>query len=491
MLNTCLKLPTKEYMIQQLLAGAGKMRRHQFFASEAEMAGINIKSKVVDMTKGSPFRLLFIFMLPMLCGNVFQQLYNLADSAIVGKVLGSDALAAVGATGSLNFLFFSLCGGSSNGIGIVIAQYFGAGQDEKVKKTIGNAIYVMGTTAIIMGALGFALSRPVLTLLDTPAEVIDDSVTYMKIMSCGVIAVALYNCVAAMLRAVGDSKTPLYFLVVSCILNVGLDFLFVAGFGWGVAGAAVATVISQAAAGLAALLYAVITNPYFKIKREQMRVDLDIIRRILKLAIPLALQSSMIAVSCVILQRVVNSFGPTTMAAFTATSRFEQLVQQPFNSLGMAVSTFTGQNIGAKQLDRVKKGWRIAMLMMGTFAIAMIPVSFFAGSLIMKMFVDEVPVIELGTSALRITSLFYLFLGAIYVCRGMLNGAGDATFSLINGVSEVIGRVSFAQPLSYIPAIGTMCAWYGTGLTWCLAGIISIIRVLRGRWKTKGLIEKV
>lgn len=443
------------------------------------------------MTKGKPMKLLLVFMLPMLCGNLFQQFYNIADSSIVGKVLGSDALAAVGATGSLNFLFFSLCSGTSNGIGIVISQYFGAGKEDRVRKTIGNSIYVMGAVALLMGAMGFLLSRPVLMLLDTPAGILERSVTYMKIMALGVAALAMYNCVASMLRALGDSKTPLYFLIISSFLNIGLDFLFVAGFRWDVAGAAIATVISQAISGIGAYVYARITNPFFKITREQMKFDPYLAKKIIKIALPLAFQMSFIALSCVILQRVVNSYGEDVMAAFTATSRFEQLIQQPFNSLGMAVSTFAGQNIGAHQVDRVKKGWRTGMVMMTVFALAMIPVSVFLGKYIMMLFVDEKNVIALGASALSVTSMFYVFLGSIYVCRGMLNGAGDTMFSLINGISEVIGRVSFAKPLGMIESIGKLCAWYGTGLTWCLAGVISIVRVLRGKWQTKGLIEKV
>ncbi|MBQ4226667.1 MAG: polysaccharide biosynthesis C-terminal domain-containing protein, partial [Clostridia bacterium] len=200
---------------------------------------------LTDMTEGRPAPLLLRFMIPMLIGNIFQQLYSMADTMIVGKTLGSDALAAVGATGSLNFLFFSLCNGLASGLGILVSQAFGAGQVNNVKKLIANSVYIMLSSAVVMGSLGFALSRPVLRLLGTPANIIDRSTTYMQVSCAGLIAVSMYNCVAAILRGVGDSKTPLYFLVLACVLNVFLDLFFIKSLGLGVGGAALATILSQ------------------------------------------------------------------------------------------------------------------------------------------------------------------------------------------------------------------------------------------------------
>ena len=312
-----------------------------------------MKSYVKDMTEGNPTELLLTFMLPMVVGNVFQQLYNMVDSMIVGKYVGADALAAVGATGSLNFLIFSLCGGMANGIGIIISQYFGAGNDNGVKKAIANAVYIMTASALLMGVIGLVFSRKLLIFLNTPENILDDSVLYMQIMCIGILAVGLYNCIAAILRAVGDSKTPLYFLIVASILNIALDLLFVKTFNMGVAGAGIATIISQLLAGIGSLAFAFIKNPYFKIGRDQMKAEKMIIAQCVRMGIPLAFQTSLIAISCVALQSVVNTFGSVVVAAFTATSRIEQLVQQPYNSLGMAVSSFTGQNIGAGKLDMV------------------------------------------------------------------------------------------------------------------------------------------
>lgn len=442
-----------------------------------------MKKYVKDMTVGNPTSLLLSFMLPMVIGNIFQQFYSMVDSIIVGQYVGADALAAIGATGSLNFLFFSLCGGMSNGIGIVISQQFGAGRDEGVKKAIANAAYIMIAVGIAMGSLGIILSRPILVFLNTPENILDQATLYMQISCGGVLAVALYNCISAILRAVGDSKTPLYFLIVASVLNVVLDLWFVRGFHMGVAGAAIATIIAQFVSGVGSLLFAMKKNPYFKIEKEHFRVDKDIIRQSARMGIPLAFQSSLIAISCVALQSVVNSFGSIVVAAFTATSRIEQLIQQPYNSLGMAVSTFTGQNIGAGKEDRVKKGFWTGWLIMAIFSLIMMPVMMFGGEGIMKLFVNEAEVIQLGSQALKLTSWFYIFLGSIYVARGMLNGAGDANFAFINGVIEVLGRICFAKPLTLIPVVGVWGVWLATAFTWCITGIVSILRYFQGKWR--------
>ena len=442
-----------------------------------------MKTYVKDMTVGNPTGLLLSFMLPMVIGNIFQQFYSMVDSIIVGQYVGADALAAVGATSSLNFLFFSLCGGMSNGIGIVISQQFGAGRDEGVKKAIANAAYIMLTVGIAMGVLGMVLSRPVLRFLNTPENILDQAVLYMQITCAGVLAVALYNCVSAILRAVGDSKTPLYFLIVASVLNIIMDLLFVRAFNMGVAGAAIATIIAQLISGMGSLMFAMKRNPYFKLEKEHKCVDKDIIRQSARMGIPLAFQSSLIAISCVALQSVVNGFGSVVVAAFTATSRIEQLIQQPYNSLGMAVSTFAGQNIGAGKEDRVKKGYWTGWKIMAIFSLVMMPTMMFGGEWIMTLFVDETEVIQLGSQALKMTSWFYLFLGTIYVTRGMLNGVGDANFAFINGIIEVLGRICFAKPLTLIPVIGVWGVWLATAFTWCITGIVSMIRYFQGKWR--------
>lgn len=442
-----------------------------------------MKSRVVDMTKGSTYKLLISFMMPMLFGNLFQQLYNIVDSMIVGKFVGADALAAVGATGSINFLFFSLCNGLANGISIVIAQYFGAKKDKDVKNTIGNAMYIMIAGSALMTFLGLVLSRPVMELLNTPANIIDESVAYMRIICIGISFISLYNCVSAILRALGDSKSPLYFLILSCFTNIAMDIIFVTVFNMGVRGAAWATIISQLIAAAGSLLFALAKNDYFKLEKNDLKYSAIIVKQSVRIGVPLAFQSSLIAVSCVVLQSVVNTFGSAVVAAFTATSRIEQIVQQPFNSLGMAESTYSGQNIGAGNEERVKKGLWSGMAIMACFTLLFVPLAQFGGNVIMKLFVNDAEVIALGAHALKITSWFYLFLGMIYVARGMLNGAGDAAFAFINGVVEMLGRICFAKPFTLIPGVGVWGVWLATAMTWCVTGIISLLRYLQGKWK--------
>lgn len=443
-----------------------------------------------DMTKGSPTRLLLMFSIPMLIGNLFQQLYNMADTVIVGQFVGENALGAVGSTGSIGFLFFSLSFGLAAGIGIVISQFFGAGEINKVKKAIATSLYVMVASAIIMGTIGIISARPVMIMLKTPDVMLDDAVLYLRITCGGLIAVAIYNGVSAVLRALGDSKTPLIFLVVACILNIGLDLLFVIKFNMAVLGVATATVIAQIVAATGCLTYACLKVPMFKMPLKEYVPDWHIFKQCTLLGLPVALQNAMISVSCIILQRVVNGFGPTMVAAFTAETRFEQLVQQPFASLGAAIATYTGQNIGAGKVDRVKKGFWAGTFISVAFSIFMLPVAWLGGEAIMRLFTSNQQVIIEGARGIRITSVFYSALGMIYVTRNVLNGSGDVNFAMLSGFVEVAGRVGFARPLTLIPSIGTLGIWFTTGLTWALTAGISCIRYAQGKWQQKGIVAQ-
>ena len=304
----------------------------------------------MNMTEGNPTGLLIRFAIPMLIGNIFQQVYNLVDSVIVGRYVGSDALAAVGATGSVTFLFFALCNGVGSGGGIVTSQFFGTGDNKRVKDCISNTAYIMFSMSVVIGILAFFLSRPVLAALDTPERIMPDALSYLRLQCIGLIFVALYNYASSMLRALGDSKTPLYFLVFSCILNTVLDVFFVYNLKMGVTGAAVATVISQFVSGAACLIFALKTNEFFKLDKENLKPDREILYKSVRIGVPLSMQFSLIAISCMALQKVVNGFGEVAVAAFTATSRIEQLIHQPYQTLGASLSTYCGQNFGAKKM---------------------------------------------------------------------------------------------------------------------------------------------
>ncbi len=440
-------------------------------------------SRTVNMTEGSPARLLTAFAIPLLIGNLFQQAYNLADSVIVGQFLGANALGAVGATGSISFLFFSLCNGISSGGGIVTSHFFGAGDDLRVRKAIINSAYIMALSSLIMSLVSFLLTPTALRLMGTPAEILPDAMTYMRMTCLSVPLIAVYNYASSMLRALGDSRTPLIFLIVSCILNVGMDILCVRFLGLGVFGAALATMIAQFAAGVGCLIYALRRNPYFRLERSHMQPDWDIIRRAVRLGLPLALQWSLIAVSGTALQTFVNSFGTTPVASFTATNRIEQLVQQPFGSLGMALSTFAGQNLGAGKTDRIRQGLRVCVRIILVFSLMMLFIMQTFGEDIIRFFVSEPDVIAMGGQALKLTSWFYFFLGMIYIPRSALNGVGDALFSLMNGVVEMAGRICFPFLLALIPGVGVWSIWWTAGLTWLISSFVCTGRYLSWRRK--------
>ncbi len=442
---------------------------------------------MMDMTTGKPMKLMLSFTIPMLIGNIFQQLYNMVDSMIVGQFVSADALAAVGSTGSILFLLFSLGLGLSTGIGIITSQYYGAGSLLQVQKTITSSVYVLSTASLLMSLVGCIFANSILKAMNTPDGILDDAMMYLRVSCAGTLFMIAYNGISSILRALGDSKTPLMFLVLASFLNIGLDLLFVRIFHWRVFGVAFASILSQLIAALSSILFAICKHPYFKIPKGLWKPDRELMIKCLKIGTPVALQNSLISISCLALQRVVNEFKETVMSSYTAAGRFEQLVQQPFNSLGTAVATFTGQNIGANQMERVRKGFRCATLLCVLFSAAMLPVAFFGGTFIMRLFVDEPEVISIGARAIQITSLFYFPLGMIYVSRNVLNGAGDTLYAMGNGIFEVIGRVGFARPLTSIPFLGIWGIWITTGLTWTLTGSISCLRYASGKWKNKSV----
>lgn len=441
-----------------------------------------------DMTKGTPWKLLLQFAVPLFIGNIFQQLYNMVDSIIVGNFVGPNALGAIGTTNSLNFLFFSLVAGLSVGIGIIVAQFFGSNNEEKVKDTIGNAIWIVLISSVIMACIGFFVAKPVLVLLRTDKVILGDATAYLKVTSIGICCTGLYNGVSSILRALGDSKTPLIFLISASLVNVVIDLWFVLGLGWGVVGAGVATAFSQFLSAVTCIFYAYKSNTYFRLKKKNFKLNSYIVEKSLRLGIPVALQNSLIAFSLIVLQAIVNGYGATFTTAFTVISRIETLVQQPFMSLGAAVSTYTGQNLGAGKTDRVVKGFNSSNVMNGIFSAVVLVLFWTFTSPIVSIFGKDVEVLRIASDGLRITSCFYVFLGLIYTTRNVLNGAGDAMFSLFTGIVECIGRVGFAYPLTLIPFLGSYGVFVATGITWMLNGLFSLIRYKRGKWKTINLV---
>lgn len=433
---------------------------------------------MLNMTEGKPVGLLVRFSVPMLIGNVFQQLYNLADSVIVGRLVSSNALAAIGVSSSVTFLFFALCNGIASGGGIITAQHFGSGNESMVKKCITNTAIIMLFVPVMIGILAFIISKPILVMLRTPGEIMNESLSYFRIMCVGLLFVALYNYIASMLRSLGDSMTPLIFLIASSVLNVLLDLFLICVMKMGVEGAGIATVISQLISGVGCVIFALLKNPYFTLTAADFTVDRNLMSSVLKLGVPISLQFGLIAISCMALQRVVNNFGATAVAAFTATSRIEQIIHQPYQTLGTAISTYTGQNYGARKYDRIWTGYHHSLILMCIFSLAMLPLMQFGGSAIMNLFVDDEAVISMGAMALRISSAFYAVLGVIYVIRGVLTGLGDAFFALLNGIVEIIGRFTVPLFLTSIPMIGVWGIWWSVCVVWILSAFAAWLRYI-------------
>ena len=432
---------------------------------------LNKKEYVMDMTEGSSMKLIMKFSVPLLIGNLFQQVYSLVDSIVVGRHLGANALGGVGSVGMISFLFFSLCNGMASGIGVVISRYFGAKKEEQVKKAIANALFVILAVGALMSILGYCFAGPIIRLMKTPAETFDYAYTYMRI-TCGfTIAVAIYNGISAVLRALGDSKTPLIFLMIASAINVVLDIVFVIYMDMGVAGAAYATVLSQILSSVGSICYAVKTNPYFRLKRGHFKFDRDIMKEDFSIGIPMAVQTSMISISCSILQTLINGYGPEVMAAYTATGKVEGIIFQPFSSLGLALSTFAGQNCGARKYAV----WQTELITLALGAALFCLVAVFRENVV-GFFVTEENVIRLGAKGLVISGSMYIALGTIYTMRGALNGMGDVVFSMLNGALEVGGRIVFALILMYVLKMGFWGVWYTNIFTWIVIALTASVR---------------
>ena len=351
-------------------------------------------------------------------------------------------------------MFMSMCMGAAIGTGVVISQYFGAKDEKGTASSIANGSYTCLLITIVMTAIALLATKPILLLLNTPESILPDALTYMYIFMAGLIAVSAYFTTFSILRALGDSKTPLIFLVLCSLLNIVLDLLLVVVLKTGVAGATFATVLSEAIAAVLCIIYAFIKVPQFKLAAKYRKVDKELIVKTMRVGIPTGFQYALIYVSSIILQRIVNGFGEAVIGAFTATTQIELLVQQIFSALGSAMVTYTGQNIGAGRHNRISKGVIAAMKISAFVSIVLLAVFWIFGHPIMSIFVTNTEIISIAATGIRITSAFLMALGAVQILRYMLNGAGDSMYALMNGIVEVIARVALAVSLTAIPFIG-------------------------------------
>lgn len=443
--------------------------------------------KQLDMTQGRPAGLLISFAIPIFLGNVFQQLYNIMDSVIVGRFVGADALAAVGVCSGPYSVFVGLNMGLSTGVGILVAQLYGAGKEEQIKKVVANALILLMASALITGGLGFVLAEKLLVLLGTPESVMDRALIYMRTVFVSILGMALYHCVNGILRALGDSRTPLFFLALSSVLNIVLDVCFVTVVRWDVFGVAFATLLSQLIAAGAGLIYARKKYECFRFPLSQLRPHRAVLQKLLYTGLPLALQSSTINISAAVLQGFVNSFGETVVAANTIINKFDNLNNMPLSSLSMALSTYTGQNVGAGQKKRVQSGYRVGWMMAIAYSVLVFVVGHVFGGMFADFFVQGEPEVRsYSVLGIGILSCGVLALSMIYVNRSILNGAGDTGFALFNGTVEIVGRIGFAWLYTVVLQIGPAGLWLTAVSNWLLTGLVCQARYLSGVWKRKG-----
>ena len=385
----------------------------------------------VNMTEGSIIRHLVVFAAPLLLGNIFQQLYNTVDTWVVGKYVSNEAFSAVGTVGPIINMLIGFFLGLSSGAGVVISQYYGAGKTEEVRKTVHTSIVMTLILGILFTGLGIALIPGMLALMNTPAEVIPESTAYLTIYFAGVLGLMLYNMGSGILRAVGDSTRPFYYLVVSAVINTVLDLVFVLRFDMGVAGVAWATIIAQAISAILTLITLMRSDSCIRLSWRALRLHFDMLRKIVRVGIPAALQMAVTSFSNVFVQSYINYFGADCMSGWTAYGKIDTLLMLPMQSLALASTTFVGQNLGIGKIDRAKRGVRIALaLSLATAVILMIPVLLFAPSLV-AFFNEKATVIEYGTMFLRYISPFYVLCCFNQIYSGALRGAGNTRAPMI------------------------------------------------------------
>ena len=427
-----------------------------------------------DMTVGSPLKLLLKFTIPLIFGNLFQQFYSTVDAIIVGRFLGTDSLAAVGSTGSINYLIIGFCLGLCSGFAIPVAQSFGAKDFESMRRYIGNIVWLCVGSSIVFTAVTVALCRPILVAMSTPANIIEEAYLYIVIIFAGIPVTILYNILASLLRALGDSRTPVIFLVMASIINIALDLFLIVVVPMGVAGAAIATVASQLLSGIACFIFILKKFQILHISRKDLTFHKSYAKRLCGIGIPMGLQASITAIGSILLQASVNTLGSVAVASVTAATKVSAFFACAFDATGIAMSTYGGQNVGARKLDRLNPGVRSGMIIDSVYSVAALLIIVFLGRPLITLFIDisEVQVIEQAYQCLVITAAFYIPLAAVNVYRLMIQGMGYSKMAMLAGVCEMVARG--ITGLFLVPAFGFIAACFASPIAWILADLFLI-----------------
>lgn len=425
-----------------------------------------------DMTAGSPAKAIVGFTIPVFIGNIFQQFYSMVDTIIVGKFVGTKALAAVGSVGTINFLIIGFMLGLTAGFTVLTAQRYGAGDMKNMRRTVGSAAVLSLIVTLVMTLVSMLGMRGLLQFMHTPEDIFVDAYQYIMIICGGIFATVLYNLLASVLRALGNSQVPLYFLILSALLNVVLDLLFIIVFHWGAAGAAYATVISQGVSGILCLVYIAKKMPELRLEKEDFRLSAHIVKMQVGIGIPMALQYSITAIGTMMVQSALNMLGSMAVAAFTAASKVEQIATQAYVALGTTMATFCAQNMGAGKLDRIRRGFRATTWIGVAYSLVFGLLTAFFGKYLTYLFVSSDVQTLMGQVDiyLKCASLFFIALNIVNVYRNGIQGMGYGVLPMMAGVAELLGRgiVALAAGLNR----SYLLACLASPVAWVFAGVL-------------------
>lgn len=441
-----------------------------------------------DLSVGNERKLIWQFAMPMLLGNVFQQLYNIVDSIIVGNYIGKEALAAVGASFPFLFTLISLVIGIAVGATIIIAQYFGAKDIRNVRKTIDTLFIMMFFASIVIAVAGIALSEPIFRLIQLPDEVLPIAEEYFDVYMLGCVFFFGFNSITAVLRGLGDSRTPLYFLVISTVLNIALDLLFVLGLNWGVKGVALATIIAQAIAFFLAVIYLNRTHEIVNLGWRKFDFDRGIMDRSLKIGFPVGFQQAFVALSMLAMYWLVNRFGTDATAAYSVVFRIDSFASMPAMNFAMALSTFVGQNLGARKPERVRRGLLSTFYMTAVISLSISLACILFAEPLMRWFTKDATVIDIGTGYIYIVTGFYIVFSTMFVVGGVMRGAGDTFIPmLITFFALWVVRIPAGYYLS--ENYGYLGIWWAIPIAWVIGLTLSFSYYSTGRWRRKVVIK--
>jgi putative MATE family efflux protein len=447
-----------------------------------------------DFTSGNATRQILLFSLPMLIGNLFQQLYSMADAVVIGRYVGGTALAAVGVAINILFFLLAVLMGLTTGASVIISQFYGARQYDRIERTVSTSIIFFAVLSAVITVLGVAGTPFLLRLLNASPEILDDATLYCRILMTGMVFPIFFNMYTAYLRALGDSRSPLYILIICTLLNIALDLLFVLQFQLGVLGVAVATVITQAAATVLCFLYTRHAVPLLRVTR--MELDWELLRAIIKYGFPAALQLSLVTLANLTITRLINSFGTAAMAGITAAAKIDQLAIMPVSTVSMALSTFVAQNLGASREERAKKGFYSSLLLMVAVAVGISGLLILFGPQLISLFLNQddaytAEILRVGLEYLNILVAFYFLFAFLFAFNGFYRGAGDAVMAMVFPVGSLTIRTVSAYALVDFAGMGPKALAWSIPIGWGLCSLASWFYYRSRRWAGKTVTRTV